>query len=600
MENQAIKKNFKFKNNNSFIYINSPPKALRLSKTPIIANIKKKSLNINQNKINTNNNIDKLGLKKKPYINFNFNLIQNKNMNNQTKIRTITPNLKLREIVNKKFRENNFNNLNNLLKFKTEFPEISKLNPNFLQKSYIHTENNYNYNNNKRESNENIDRQLKLIFVMKNKISELNKIIKEKNKEILNLKNGIQINNICNNDYTSMNQKIAEKDKNLYEEKKNINNSNVLNTQKKENKNNIIKDKENNLKKSNFNKNSIQNQNHNYNHGNMHRGLTPIHKNNNNEIEKLNKEIQNLNKIISNLDEKYKQEIIKNKEFSQKFTFIKNCTFGMNAPNVRIDERIKNYENKIIRLEEEIFQYQSRENKKKLILSTDDYSNIHICLNALLIMNKIKEENILNNISQISFENLEQITNNICDLLKIEDNNLISSFINDYIIKNKKNALCILTFEELYKYNISNNNNVENSKLFSFLKEKCIIYDYTKESKIPIFYLRHIYNEFCFKNKKNKKEEEFFYIVYICKNCPNNNNYNNLYDIYYDNLEVEEEEDDEKIVNNFIETIMREELEKVKRKKREREINSKLSNYIKRKKINKSDKYEFNEDDFYI
>ena len=107
MENQAIKKNFKFKNNNSFIYINTQPKALRLSKTPIMANIKKRSLNLNQNKLNNNNN-DKSVLKKKPYINFNFNLIQNRNMNNQTKIRTITPNLKLREIVNKKFRENNF------------------------------------------------------------------------------------------------------------------------------------------------------------------------------------------------------------------------------------------------------------------------------------------------------------------------------------------------------------------------------------------------------------------------------------------------------------------------------------------------------------
>ena len=606
MENQAIKKNFKFKNNNSFIYINTQPKALRLSKTPIMANIKKRSLNLNQNKLNNNNN-DKSVLKKKPYINFNFNLIQNRNMNNQTKIRTITPNLKLREIVNKKFRENNFNDLNNLLKFKTEFPEISKLNPNFLHKSYIHTENNYNYNNNnnKRESNENIDRQLKLIFVMKNKISELNKIIKEKNKEIFNLKNGIQINNIYNNDYTAVGQKIAEKEKNLYEEKNNIsnNNNNVFNTQKKENKNNnIIKNKENNLKKVNSKKNNIHN-NHNYNHGNMHRGLTPINKtnnNNNNEIEKLNKEIQNLNKIITSLDEKYQQEILKNKEFSQKFTFIKNCTFGMNAPKVKIDEKIKNYENRIIDLEEELYQYKERENKKKLILSTDDYSNIHICLNALLIMNKIKEENILNNVSQISFENLEQISNNICDLLKIEDNNLISSFINDYIIKNKKNVLCILTFEELYKYNISNNNNnINNNKLFSFLKEKCIIYDYTKEKKIPIFYLRHIYNEFCFKNKKRKNEEEFFNIVYICKKCPNNNNYKNIYDIYYDNLVVEEE-NDEKIVNDFIETIMKEELEKVKRKNREKEINSKLSNYIKRIKINKSDKYEPNEDDFII
>ena len=597
MENRAIKQNFKFKNNNSFIYINTPPKALRLSKTPILANLKKKSLNLNPNKLNNNN--EKLVVKKKPYINFNFNLIQNKNMNNP-KIRTITPNLKLREIVNKKFRENNFNNLNNILKFKTEFPEISKLNPNFLYKSYIHTENNYNYNNNKIGSNENIDRQLKIIFVMKNKISELNKIIKEKNREILNLKSALQINNIYNNDYNTINQKVAEKEKNLNVEKNNVN---ALNIQKKENKNNIIKDKENNLKKINAKKIGIQN--NNYNHGNMSRGLTPINKNNN-EIEKLNKEIQNLNQIISNLDEKYQQEIRKNKEFSQKFTFIKNCTFGMNAPTIKIEEKIKNYENKIIDLEEEIFQYKEKENKKKLILSNDDYSNIHICLNALLIMNKIKEENILNNINQISFETSEYISTNICDILKIEDNNLISSFINDYIIKNKKNALCKLTFEELYKYNVpNNNNNVNNSKLFSFIKEKCVVYDYIKEGKIPIFYLRHIYNEFCYKNKISENEKEFFYIVYICKKSPKNNNYNSIYDIYYDNLITEDENDDsynEKIVNNFIESIMNEELEKLRKKNKEKEIYAKLSNYIKKKKINKNknDKYNLNDDDYII
>ena len=174
MENQSIKQKFKFKDNNSFIYINNTPKMLRLSATPVITNLSKKNIHINKN---NNNNNDKFLFKKKPYINFNFNLIQNKNMNNK-RIRTITPNLKLREIVNQKIRENNIHNFNNI-KCKTELPDIFNINPNH-NKSYIHTD----YNIKKKETNDNMDRQLKLIFVMKNKINELNKIIREKDQEI--------------------------------------------------------------------------------------------------------------------------------------------------------------------------------------------------------------------------------------------------------------------------------------------------------------------------------------------------------------------------------------------------------------------------------
>ena len=214
MENTSIKRDFKFRNNNSFIYINNTPKILRFSKTPIMGNLDKKNLN----KRVSNN--EKILLKKKPYINFNFNLIQNKNMNNK-KIRTITPNLKLREIVNKKFRENKYQNLNSLIKCQTELPDISNYNK-IQNKSYILTE-----INKKKDQNENLDKQLKLVFVMKNKINELNKIIKEKNREIINLKNGELLLNNFNN------FKPAEKDKNISEEK----NINSISTNiKKENK----------------------------------------------------------------------------------------------------------------------------------------------------------------------------------------------------------------------------------------------------------------------------------------------------------------------------------------------------------------------------
>ena len=555
MESRAIKQNYKFKNNNSFIYISNTPKVLRFSKTP--QNIDKKNIIQNQNKLNNN----KMLLKKNPYINFNFNLIQNKNMN-QNKIRTITPNLKLREIVNKKFRENNNYDIGNIFKMRTELPDITRNNHNYFHiRSYMNTE----YSK-KKESNEKIDRQLKLIFVMKNKINELNKVIKDKNKEILILKNYAHLNN--NNYNNTINKIKAEKEKNLNEEK-NINNIYNINNETKEKKN-CFKDKENNLKKRNFQKESL-------NKNKLTRKLTPIMgSKKNEEVDKLNKEIKNLNKIINDLDEKYQNEIKKNVEFNQKFTFMKNCTFGLNAPKVQIEERIKNYENKIIDLEEQLYQYKQRETKEKIILSNEEYSNIKICLNALLLLNKINDKNILTSNEQITFENIEKISNNLCDLLKISNNNTINNFINDYIIKNTQNVLTALTFEELFLYNPPKDNYF-NYNLFSFIKERCIVYDYRKEGKVPIIYLRHLYNEFCYKNKKEKNEKEFFDIVYLCKKNIKKSFHNNVQDIYYDNLI--NNVSDSFIVKNFIDSIMNEEIEKV----RERE---KYNNLLKNKNIN--------------
>ena len=577
MENTSIKRDFKFRNNNSFIYINNTPKILRFSKTPIMGNLDKKNLN----KRVSNN--EKILLKKKPYINFNFNLIQNKNMNNK-KIRTITPNLKLREIVNKKFRENKYQNLNSLIKCQTELPDISNYNK-IQNKSYILTE-----INKKKDQNENLDKQLKLVFVMKNKINELNKIIKEKNREIINLKNGELLLNNFNN------FKPAEKDKNISEEK----NINSISTNiKKENKT-ISKERENNMKirnikkENNNSKNKINNNKNNKNN----KSLNPINKKNGDAL-KLNKEIENLNKIINNLDEKYRQEIKKNKEFSQRYSFIKNCTFGMGAPQMKMDDKIRNYENKIINLEEQIYEYKEKEskyNKKRNFLSEQEYSNIQICLNALLKLNNIKEENILKYINKITFDNIEKITNSICKLLNISDKTLISNFLNDYIMKNYKNIFQELTFEEIYKYNILYNYN--NNNLFSFIKERCIIYDYEKKGIIPVDYLRHIYDEFCFINNKQKNEKEFFDLVCVCKKFINSNN---LYDINYNNLIVKEsgikynnnDDTNANLCKNFIDSIMNEELEKIKEREREK----KLTKYLKNKDKNmKGNKIELNED----
>ena len=596
---------FHFKNNNSFIYINNTPKLLRISKTPLM-NLDKKKINIKKY-TNNNNNItnEKTNSKKKPYINLNFNLIQNKNMNHN-KIRTITPNLKLREIVNKKFRENNYHNLHNFnnIKCKTEFPDIITNNPNKIQNtSFLQTEANYK----KKESIDNMDRQLKLIFVMKNKINELNKIIKEKNQEIINLKSFLPLNNNGNNNnnYSPLNTNNTDKNKNMLDDK-NINN---IIDNKIENKR-MSKDKNNNINRNEYNR--FKNNKKDNNNNNK---LTPIKKNS--EIEKLNKEIQNLNKIISNLDEKYRQEIRKNNEFNQKYNYIKNCTFG-NVPTVQIDEKIRNYENKIINLEEQIFQYQQKEKKKKekLTLSNEEYKNIQICLNALIVFNKIKEEEIMENIDSISFENKEKISYNLCYLLNLSNNNLISNYINDFLIKNKNSDIYPKNFGELITFAISNNNFINND-LLAFLKERCLIYDYNKKGIIPMDYLRHLYDEFCFKNFREADEKELFIIVYTCKNNKNNISSNSLYDIYYENLisneyEIkfdnnydDEYEDNEKAVKNFIDSIMNEEIEKLKKREKEKAKELSLSRFNNKNNNQINNTYILNtnlnyDDDFII
>ena len=623
MESHQVKHNFHFKNNNSFIYINNTPKMLRISKTPIMNLGKKKTNSKIYNNSNTN---EKHNIKKKPYINLNFNLTQNKNLHNN-KIRTITPNLKLREIVNKKFSENNLHNFINK-KCKTELPEImTHMFSKNKNTKFLNTEANY-----KKKDSIEMDRQLKLIFVMKNKISELNKVIKEKNLEITNLKNIIPINN----NYSTININNIDKTKNTTEDK-NLNTFNNIeaNIEKKrisKDKNSNINKKENNRSTNSrtvnnnytsnynnnyYNNNSKYNNNSNYtistkyiNKNNIK--FTPIKKNNN-EIDKLNREIQNLNKKITSLDEKYRQEIKKNNEVNQKYNYIKNCTFGINVPTVQAEEKIKNYENKIIDLEEQIFQLKQKENKKneKIILPNEDYLDVQLCLNALILSYDIKEKDIMENIEDISLEKKEKIANIICDLLKISDNILISNFINDYLIKNKRNNVYPTNFNSLIQYKISNNNFINND-LVSFLKERCTIYDYEKKGKIPLYYLRHLYNEFCFKNYKEKDEKELFIVVYTCKNNTYNNISNSIYDIYYNNLKIndydinkalynEEYEENEKAVKEFIDSIMKEEIEKLKQRKKENENNKHTHTHTSKfKPNNKTNETNLNVSDGFV
>jgi len=561
MENESIKKKFKLKENNSFFYINNTPKMLRLSATPVLIS---KNTKKNFQPINKLNNLDNKNVfKKKPYINFNFNVIQNKNMNSK-KIRTITPNLRLREIVNKKIRENKNFNLNNNIKCKTELPDIFSINPNH-NKSYIHTDSNAK----KKETADNMDRQLKLIFVMKNKINELNKVINEKNQEINLLKNGeISHNSIKaikkGNNNNIIDKKVIEN----YDIKKDVkrvskernNNMNINNNM------NSVKTDNNKLKKiKNENKNIIKEKD--IDKENENSKINEITKKYNETISNNNKEILNLRKTIAELEEKYEQEINKNKEMNQKYSFIRNCTFGLSVPQMQNEEKLRQKEKNIIKLEEELIQLKLKEEKEKkllekekknnerILLSDEKYFNIQICLNALFKKFNINEENIMKGIDKVSLDNIDKIVNNICNLLKISNNKLISNFMNDYIITNSQN-LNSFPFKELIKYDIFDDNFIHND-LSSFLKERSIIYDYKKKGKIPVEYLRHIYREFCFKNNRRESEKEFFHVVYTCKQ----HNYSSyLFDIFYDNLIIEDEEKNEKAVKNFIESILDEEL----------------------------------------
>lgn len=78
-----------------------------------------------------------------------------------------------------------------------------------------------------------------------------------------------------------------------------------------------------------------------------------------------NKEIQNLKKMITDLEDKYQQELNKNKDMNQKYSFIRNCTFGLNTPQADYEKKLRERENKIIKLQEQIFQMQLNEQKKK-------------------------------------------------------------------------------------------------------------------------------------------------------------------------------------------------------------------------------------------
>ena len=553
MENESIKKKFKLKENNSFFCINNTPKMLRLSAAPVLISNKTKK---NLQPINKLNNFDNKNIfKKKPYINFNFNVIQNKNMNNK-KIRTITPNLRLREIVNRQIRENKNLNFNNIIKCKTELPDIFSINPNH-NKSYIHTDSNAK----KKETADNMDRQLKLIFVMKNKINELNKIINEKNQEINLLKNG-------ENNYNTIKDIKKKNNNNLIDKKKNEN-LDIKRVSKERNMNinnnmNLVKTDNNKFKKiKNENKNIIKEKNIDKENSK----INEITKKYNETISNNNKEIQNLKKKITELEDKCQQEINKNKEMNQKYNFIRNCTFGLGGPQIQNEEKLREKENKIIKLEEELIQLQLKEEKEKkllekekknpekILLSDEEYSNIQICLNALIKKFNINEENIMKGIDKVSLANIDKIANNICNLLKITNNKLISNFMNDYIITNSGN-LNSFVFKDLFKYDIFDDNFIHND-LSSFLKERSIIYDYKKKGKIPVEYLRHIYREFCFKNNRRESETEFFHVVYACKQ----HNYSSyLFDIFYDNLVIEDEEKNEKAVKSFIDSILNEEL----------------------------------------
>ena len=76
-----------------------------------------------------------------------------------------------------------------------------------------------------------------------------------------------------------------------------------------------------------------------------------------------------------------------------------------------------------------------------------------------------------------------------------------------------------------------------------------------------------------------------FIIVYTCKNNTTYNLSNSIYDIYYNNLIINdydiqkallanENEENEKAVKQFIDSIMKEEMEKLKQRGRDKSLNS--------------------------
>ena len=318
-----------------------------------------------------------------------------------------------------------------------------------------------------------------------------------------------------------------------------------------------------------------------------------------NEINKLEEEIKTLKNNLENLNNKYQIELENKKDIEQKYKFLKDNMKENHLKEKDInkyEDKIIEQENKIISLQDELnilknntknkkykitkesFEIISSKKNINLILPKENYDDIQLILNVLFDINKIEQNNLLNQINNsiLNFSEINKLSIELCTKLNLKekDNIIMQHFINDFLIKSNlnNNDNNNIELEKLFKYNnMSNNNLINDYKYKKIIYEKCKKYDYKNKQRIPFYYFKHLYKEICYKNKKEFSSNEFYNLLYECKT--QKNNICSLYDIFYENLNKENDEikinfDYElkypDLVKNFLDKMIKEAYDKKK------------------------------------
>ena len=373
-------------------------------------------------------------------------------------IRSITPNQSNINI------NDNYNNINNqnYLKEISPLPEIN-LNQN---KSYFSQKENYDND---------MPKQLQIVFSLKKKLAEVNKLLENKNQEIENLKRDMAIFNI--NEIKNENLVLKEKLKDI-NNNKNFNSDNII-INGKINSDNEFKNEINKLKKENDILNQKYNDEVKKNQilNNKINNLNKENKNNNNpneETQKLLNQISYQEKIIDQLQNEVLKTtngkikyITKTKyleselnQFNDNWQIISNIkinnkkddnNFNVISKPIKIpinNVKIINKKIKLIQYDNLNFSIFGNKRKENININNNNSNNNgNIKLNVFkffltLKPNVKKKNNKFNSIKLLNeeeFEDIELLMNILYINLKIKDTKILKIFNNvndEYIIIN--------------------------------------------------------------------------------------------------------------------------------------------------------------------
>ena len=459
----------------------------------------------------------------------------------------------------------------------------------------------------------NIPQQLEIIFSLKKKIVEQNKIIKNKIIEINNLKDMINISKV--NEYKIENDILKEQ---LEKMKKIIENNNKL-----ESKITVKSNREKEIENINKLKDDIENLSQKINDINdkyINNKKKKIFKNNILLEENKNLQIIESNKTINLKTERPISITLKGREIIKEFehifennlheNFLKESSlkphfenFQIENSQFEIDNLLNNNicntiqnninievlskkqffvnKNKNLKIQENNFGILNKNDfifnnfikKSFSFISQDEYNDI-----KKLLFLKYKALNIrireIENLFDSNVNNISIIFFQICKLFKINNNSLIERFmlslskskIGFSYDKLKENFIKIFQNKLALNYKFSN---------YKYIKEiivKCKSYDYQNKGFIPYYYFNHIYNEINKREKIKYNEEEFCEFIFemlLSKN--DSKSLISLYNLNYLNL---------KNINIEEKNIINETIDKKEKGKDINNINNINKNYI--------------------